>query len=88
MDKSYIELQRFASARKMRIARQRQAASDVRDAAVTQAPRLSTQQIDALKFRRKFRAEALANNIKAYMARKRKKLPIPDKFSHAKTEAE
>ncbi|RTL17976.1 MAG: hypothetical protein EKK55_21870 [Rhodocyclaceae bacterium] len=88
MDKHAIEQFRFNSFRRARIAAQRAAAEAVAEAAVPQAPKLTPAQVDALRFRRKFRDDALKNNIQAYMARKRKKLAVPAKFSHAKTEDE
>lgn len=88
MDKRATEQLRFNSLRRVRIAAQRAAAAAIVASSVLQAPRLTPAQIDTLKFRRKFREDALNNNIQAYMARKRKKLAVPAKFSHAKTEEE
>lgn len=88
MDKHAIEQLRFNSLRRARIVAQRAAAEAVAKDAVPQVPKFTPSQVDALKFRRKFRDDALKNNIQAYMARKRKKLAVPAKFSHAKTEEE
>lgn len=88
MNKQHQELLNFVAARHNRIAMQRALAK----APVPTAPQLkplTPNQLDALMQRRlEEESTRQLRVLKVFYSVKRKRLPIPDKFSHAKTEDE
>ncbi len=77
MDKHLVEALAFNHARRQRIATQAAARRQVAVGMVEQAPPLTPAMIDTYRLRTQAREEARRNNVQAYLARKRKKLPLP-----------